>query len=260
MAQNDDSKLSADQQHGLSRTAKIAISVLVFGHLAAVALPPLSFQASGPLGNSPSVRGLLTPFQGYGEFLYLDRGYAFFAPDPVPSHLIEGVVVDENGQQLSQHKFPDLEKHWPRLLYHRHFMLAEFLNDSYIQPSPPPNLPPENTAEFIRVRQRYVGLRKSIIDHLQHVHDGKTVQIRRLEHLIPDHLEFLGGVTLDNPDLMLQLLDTPTVVAEDIPAPAAATPDLELTAPKQSNPVSESGDPPKQESSSQEGQITEFTP
>src|SRR6056297_2251607 len=91
------------------------VSVLLIGHLIAVFIAPLSFQTRSSRGSSPSVDLIAGPVRGYGEFLYLNRGYAFFAPDPGPSHLIQAAIVDPEGRMVEQ-MYPDLDQQWPRLL------------------------------------------------------------------------------------------------------------------------------------------------
>ena len=87
----------AANQNIRRRLGRFSLSILVLMHLAAVVLPPLSFQSRGPLGGSPFVTNLIRPFEAYCQFLYLDRGYSFFAPDPGPSHLIQIRVADSSG-------------------------------------------------------------------------------------------------------------------------------------------------------------------
>ncbi len=149
--------------------------MLVIGHLLAVLLPPLSFQTRGPLGLSPAVATLLAPFEGYGQFLYIDRGYAFFAPDPGPSHLIQAAITDGGGQRI-EIMYPDREQQWPRLLYHRHFMLSEFMDEIYQPPGPPQELVEldREEAEFwVRSRARYEHVRQSVVEHLQAEYPGQ---------------------------------------------------------------------------------------
>ncbi len=107
------------------RSIRIAISLLLLWHLAAVIGRPWEFATQGPFGNSPSASTFYQVVGGYSQFLYLDHGYAFFAPDPGPSHYFVADVQATNNPK-TQLKFPDLSQQWPRLLYHRHFMLAEF--------------------------------------------------------------------------------------------------------------------------------------
>ena len=194
------------------------LSLAILFHLAAVAFPPLAFQARGPLGGSPSVQAFLTPVRGYGEFLYLNRGYAFFAPDAGPSHLIQVALTDDAGN-VEERMYPDLGRDWPRLLYHRHFMLAEFLQDAYQPPLPPPSYAeedPEAYEQWGRVRARYEAIRGSITNHLADRHPDHQVAIRRIEHLIPTFVEFNAAPTrLDDERFYSVLLDR---ALEEIPA------------------------------------------
>ena len=197
------------------------------GHLLAVSIPPLAFQANGPLGLSPAVETALGPVEGYSQFMYLDRGYAFFAPDPGPSHLIQAGLTDGSGN-LTEQMYPDLEQQWPRLLYHRHFMLAEYLNDAHQPPGPPAELieaDAEAATNWRNARARYEHLRMSMTKHLEHANPGSTAAIRRIEHLIPDLLEYREEpIALTDQRLYEVLLDKPTALqAEgDLVAPERA--------------------------------------
>ncbi len=219
---------------------RFAISILVIGHLLAVLLPPLSFQAQGPLGLSPSVATLLAPVEGYGQFLYIDRGYAFFAPDPGPSHLFQAAITDSSGQRIEQ-MYPDRDRQWPRLLYHRHFMLSEFLDEIYQLPGPPQELVELDREEaelWVRSRARYEHVRQSVVEHLKAQNPGHDVAIRRIEHLIPDVIEFQREpIALTDQRLYQVILDQPITVASDgdlnapaetIPRPAGAAVDRDL--------------------------------
>lgn len=194
---------------------RFALSVLIIGHLSAVFLPPLAFQTQGPMGRSPSVETLLAPVRGYGQFLYLDRGYAFFAPDPGPSHLIQVAVRDSAGKTTEQ-MFPDLDRQWPRLLYHRHFMLTEFLHEIHQPPGPPEELAELDPAEaeyWAQARARFEQVHNSMIEHLEGQFPGKEVAIRRIEHVIPNFLEYEEDpIPLDDPRLYNVLLDQPRPV------------------------------------------------
>lgn len=182
----------ASERTSLSKLVRFGISFLIIGHLLAVVLPPLSLQTRGPVGQSPSVSTLLRIVEGYSQMLYIDRGYAFFAPDPGPSHLIQAAITDKDGGRVEL-MFPDRNEQWPRLLYHRHFMLSEFMEEIYQPPGPPESLvqsSPEEAEFWIETRSRYEHVRKSVVDHLRHVHPDHDVAIRRVEHLIPDLLDY----------------------------------------------------------------------
>lgn len=210
---------------------RFVVSFLIVGHVLAVAIAPLSFQTRSGRGSSPSVELLGSPVAGYGEFLYLNRGYAFFAPDPGPSHLFQAAIIpadrDTNPTSaaekppLAEPVFPDRNVHWPRLLYHRHFMLAEFLTEVYQPPGPPQGLQEidADTAEnWRRSRSRYERVRQSFTQRLEAVHPDATVAIRRLEHLIPDFMDFgEADLELNDPSLYEVMFDQAPQVTPDAP-------------------------------------------
>lgn len=212
--------------------------MLLIGHLLAVVLPPLSFQTRGPIGQSPSIATIIAPLEGYSQFLYIDRGYAFFAPEPGPSHLVQVAVTESDGH-VAEMMIPNLEVHWPRLLYHRHFMLTEFLNRIHQPLGPPPELleaDPEQAEYWVRARKRYEHVRQSVVEHLEHEYPGRDVAIRRIEHLIPDVIDYrLEPVSLTHPESYRVMLDqpiqaeaaaelaTPIDAAERIPPPLLST-------------------------------------
>tara|TARA_R110002049_G_scaffold2750_7_gene22080 strand:- start:18861 stop:19724 length:864 start_codon:yes stop_codon:yes gene_type:complete len=191
----------------------IASGVLVF-HLVALVGPPLSLQTQGPLGSSPSVAMLMQPVRWYCQSFYLDRGYAFFAPDPGPSHLIQAATTQSDGSRVEQ-MYPDLQQQWPRLLYHRYFMLAEFLTEIHQPPGPPAELfeaQREEAEAWVRSRARYEHVRQSMIEHLKHSNGNDNVAIRRIEHLIPDFISLsVDDVALTDEDLYRVLLDRPII-------------------------------------------------
>ncbi|KAA5540188.1 hypothetical protein FYK55_21350 [Roseiconus nitratireducens] len=167
---------------------------------------------------------MIRPFQGYGQFLHLDRGYAFFAPDPGPSRLIQAAIVQPDGS-VQEELYPDLSSQWPRLLYHRHFMLTEYLSEIY-QPPGPPNemfeIDPLEAQLWQRARGRYEYVRQSMIDHLRTVNDDKQVAIRRIEHALPTLAQFNESpLALDDPRSYNVLLDQPVV--SDTIAPTGPT-------------------------------------
>jgi hypothetical protein len=229
------------------RSIKLLISVLVSIHLLAVFLPPLAFQSRGPLGPSPAVGTLLRPLEGYSQFLYIDRGYAFFAPNPGPSHLIQAAFTRD--ERTEERLYPDRRRQWPRLLYHRHLMIAAYLQEIYEPPGPPPELSrldPATAADWTRSRARYERVRQSILDHLRSVHPDDQVAIRRIEHLVPDWVDYrrepialtdqrLYRVLLDEPlelgslegatvdPSLAEELHSPSRSVEPVPLPEAAT-------------------------------------
>jgi hypothetical protein len=233
-----------------SLAVRLGLSFLIIGHLWGVIGRPLEFATQGPFGPSPSMTLLRRPVRGYGEFMYLDHGYAFFAPEPGPSHLIRATVVPPGGQSLEQGSeqgaaqkeaappvegdagvvrfFPDRVDQWPRLLYHRHFMLAEFLNTVYHPPGEPP-LEIRNDAVASRdwrmSRARYEAVRDSIVRCLNKKYPGMGVTVDRIEHRQPGLPEFMrDGVKLDAPQLYLVLEDVAPQPSVPGPGPAETLP------------------------------------
>lgn len=97
-------------------------SWLVF-HLFCIIVAPSSVYPSSRLQQSGWEWG-----QYYLECLYLNHGWHFFAPDPGPSHLLTFEWTDSSGQ-TSELTWPNRDIQ-PRLLYHRHLMLTEFVGTS----------------------------------------------------------------------------------------------------------------------------------
>jgi hypothetical protein len=186
---------------------------LLIYHLWAVAILPLAFQARGPFGNSEIVATGVVPVQTYAEFFYLNRGYAFFAPNPGPSHLIEAAYTDLSGKRVEE-VYPDRQRSWSRLYYHRHFMLSEYLYEIYQPPGPPielERLDPTEARVWAGLRARYEYVRQSYVEHLKSVYgNANDLAIRRLEHRIPSFIEMADApVSLTDPRFYGVLTDQP---------------------------------------------------
>ena len=128
---------------------------LLLLHLTAVFVSPFAFISSSPEAVSPVAAAVADPLQPYIQFAYLNHGYAFFAPNPGPSHLVRWRLEFDDGRPPVEHTFPDLDRHWPRLLYHRHFMLAEQLHADFVPPQPPDTDDARQLAAWRRRRAVY---------------------------------------------------------------------------------------------------------
>ena len=152
------------------------VSILVILHVAAVfigpwAMPPQNSQLSAAIGSA---------FQPYLDVLALGNGYRFFAPEPGPSHLVRYEVTLDDGT-LHQGAFPDRAVHKPRLLYHRYFMLSEFINTlDGAGPS----------------RQRADAYANGYARHLSQQYGGKTVKLYLRRHYVPRTEEVRQGMRL----------------------------------------------------------------
>ena len=226
-----------------SPAARRVASVLIVLHVAAVFVAPFAFACTTPAGSSPFADGLMWLLRPYIDALYLNHGYAFFAPDPGPSHLVRYRVEFDDGRQPLEGVFPDLKTERPRLLYHRHFMLAEQLHNLYTPAEPPPELTlPLDTArqatepqrralaESIRQEHRrrlagwnhsrelYLSFRQSLQQHLLARYGGDRVTLTRVEHGLLGPVEFQVLRRLDAPHTYVNL-------PESSPAPEVLRPE-----------------------------------
>jgi hypothetical protein len=157
------------------------VSLLLVVHLTAVVTAPLSVAPSSELFGR-----MFGFFRPYLQAANLNHGYRFFGPDPGPGHHVRYVVERADGG-LVEGRFPDRERHWPRLLYHRHFMLAERV------PAAPLESP------WIQAYAR------SYARHLLVAHDGRRVTLHLGWDDIPPREEFLRGMRLDDQRLRGEL-------------------------------------------------------
>lgn len=208
-------------------------SLVIAFHLLGVMVAPIT--APPRFEGPPSVIGAkLKQFYGpYMTALYLDHAYKFFAPNPGDSHLLRYDLYFADGTQRVNRDdqiFPDRFHHWPRLLYHRHFMLTEFINDfappevwrGAVPPgmNVPPNAPqvagPMQQDELIpaaapqrpgppHVHQYVDGIAR----YLAKRHGATRVDLFYRKHLLPTSEDFrrVGG-RLDSPESYLDRLIT----------------------------------------------------
>jgi hypothetical protein len=136
--------------------------------VAPMAVPPSSVLLDWMQDNS-----VWGGFRRYLDLAYINHGYGFFSPDPGSSMVIHYRLEMPDGDVI-EGKMPDLDEHWPRLRYHRHFMLTSQANML-------PELP-----------QAYVV-------YLQRKHGAKRVSLEYLEHMPATPEQILEGRKLDDP-------------------------------------------------------------
>ena len=141
---------------------------LVAVHLLAVLAEPLAFFSRSEYQMGPEFFALRRFLAPYVEWMYLDHGYFFFAPNPGPNHLV-AVYRGQPSAEREEKKdfdlvFPNRNEEWPRLRYHRSFMLSEFYTNSFA----PTALTPEELSDPPLVerwgmdRKFYESLQRSI--------------------------------------------------------------------------------------------------
>lgn len=201
-------------------------SILILGYLSIVLIGPLS----NPVASEHLSAPLAEKVSPIHRALFLGHGYRFFAPDPGPSHLLvyRGMRVD--GTRFEGH-FPDRENHWPRLLYHRWFMLSETIfNEQILKPTVAQfqqrnreyNLEIENlrktnrldrlkqlTIERDEVSKRYEQSRlrcemlsEAIARVLMERNQGESIELFVQERQIPFPEQVVDGMRLDDEDLL----------------------------------------------------------
>lgn len=104
----------------VSPAARSILTVLILIYLSIVLLGPLSNPISSANLTDPLARKIAPVHQA----MFLGHGYRFFGPDPGPSHILEYEITKQDNSKFTG-KFPDRELIWPRLRYHRWFMLSE---------------------------------------------------------------------------------------------------------------------------------------
>jgi hypothetical protein len=156
---------------------RAGISLLVVLHLFAVFLGPWAMQPASDLAVE-SARVL----QPYLDVLSLANGYRFFAPEPGPSHLVRYEVTLADGT-LKTGEFPDRQVHRPRLLYHRYFMLSEFINTLGN-----PDAPGARAEAFAKGYAR----------HLADEYDARSVRLFLRRHYVPRSGEVRQGMRLSD--------------------------------------------------------------
>ncbi len=171
---------------------RVLVSVLLVWHLTAVALAPMSLAPSSQLVVNIAQQ---PPMQWYLDALYLNHGYHFFAPDPGDGRLIRYEVFDARGGSIVQGEFPNNKEQWPRLFYHRHFMLADQVGAGLSGQD-------EKYQQFWQ--RAYL---KAYARHLLRLHDGETVRLRWIVHLqLPPDLA-TEGRKLNDPESYRLLME-----------------------------------------------------
>lgn len=159
------------------------ISVGLVLHLAALFIAPLAVAPTSPLWQRA-----WTVFRPYLEVMNLNHGNHFFAPEPGPSHLVHYELRFDDGC-VEQGIFPNAQQHQPRLRYHRHFMLSEFLNNLAIDDSR---------------REQFESVTHSYAEHLRHEHHAAEVKLSLRRHYIPSPQHISSGKRLDDLSLFAE--------------------------------------------------------
>lgn len=155
---------------------KIMASLWLTYHVGALVIAPASVPPSPQMA-----RDLWEGVGPYLQALNMNQGNHFFAPDPGASTLVGYRIKTHDGRTI-EGTIPSRET-WPRLLYHRHFMLTESLG----------NMEPEGREVPL--------LRRAMARQLLRMHQGKSIELRRITHFLATAEWVKAGQPLVHPDL-----------------------------------------------------------
>jgi hypothetical protein len=153
----------------------VLVNIWLVYHLAGICIAPWSVPPSSRL-----VQNAWRGVGAYVQLLFLNHGYHYFAPEPGNSTLVAYILEMPDGRRETG-KIPN-RGIWPRLLYHRHFMLTEFLASS-------DGFSPAVRTELI----------KSMARELCREHGARRVTLSKVTHRLPT-MEWIraGGTLNDN--------------------------------------------------------------
>ena len=136
----------------------------------------------------------------------VSHGYAFFAPDPGPGHIIEYELRFDDGRK-ERGTIPDSNQHWPRLRYHRHFMLTEQLASLWEDEPPRPENPrfamawQQDHQRWERQRNEFTRRANSYGRQLLQRSGASAVEMNLMRHHLLTPEEFLSGRSLREREL-----------------------------------------------------------
>lgn len=158
---------------GLKYIGYTLVNIWLVYHVFAVFIAPAGMPPSSPLLVDVSKAAL-----PYNQMLFLNHGYHFFAPDPGPSTLIS-YMAPRPGDVAAKGTFPDFTT-YPRLLYHRYFMLSENIGA----------FPEETQAEIFAAYAR----------HFSRLHGTDAISLTRVSHVPSSIARIQAGGQLSDPE------------------------------------------------------------
>lgn len=159
------------------RLGFVAVNVWLIYHLFAIVAAPASVAPSSQIQQeSWSLAGR------YLQTLYLNHGWHYFSPEPGRATLLSYTLEFPDGTTETG-RLPNRGIQ-PRLLYHRYFMLTEFLGNS------PPERQPLWHQAYARQLCRENG--------------AERVWLSRVYHDLPLAERILAGGTMDDPEFFTE--------------------------------------------------------
>ena len=199
-------------------------------HALGVLSEPLRFFSRSDVRTGPEFVWLGETMKPYSQWLYINHGYFFFAPNPGPSHLIQysrgaPSALPTDPSPTQKHLLPDRNEHWPRLLYHRYFMLSEFYTSRFAPQQVAVEL--KTDVDFMSSwasdKVLYDQIQNSIKASLKHSLGTEINSLQRIERALPDSQQVLkDGWTLNDARLTSVLPES--MIETTVPLPADVLP------------------------------------
>ena len=142
-------------------------------HVFAIVISPAGMPPASPLLVDAS-----RVAQPYNELLFLNHGYHYFAPDPGASTLVQ-YEIERPGDIPLKGRFPDTAT-FPRLRYHRFFMLAE------------------NVRAFSPEIQE--AILEAYARHFAKIHNAERIRLSFINHEPSSIARIQAGGKLDDPE------------------------------------------------------------
>ncbi len=156
------------------RFGYVLVNCWLIMHVTAIITAPATV---GP--SSQTARNVWEFVGPYLQVTYLNHGFHYFAPQPGSSNLVSWTVTLEDGTTRTGRRRSGPERH--RLLYHRHFMLSEFLGNS----------DPESQQVLV----------KAYAKNLLREHNAVSVGLSSIRHDLPTMERIRAGGKLTDSDL-----------------------------------------------------------
>lgn len=232
-----------------SLTTRRAVSLLLAAYLFVLFFGPMT----NPIATEELTLPIARALRPIHQALFLGHGYRFFAPNPGPSHLVRYKIYD-GADLLREGKFPDRNRNWPRVIYHRWFMLSETLYEELNQTpdqasfdesqrllleeiarfeqaglTRPARILKSRQERFARLYpatlKRIEQLKQAIAQKLMEKFGGNRVELFVQERRLPSPAQVVLGTKLSDPEQ----LSEPILVGEykrddDLPPPESRQP------------------------------------
>ncbi len=234
---NSKQKPNATAGYPWSAAQRLVASLLIAAYLGIVISGPTTNSISSDLTNA--IGQTMEPVH---QAMHLGHGYRYFGHNPGQSHLLR-FEVGMPDRSIVSGQLPDRDEHWPRLLYHRWFMLSETLfGESFLKPSKPAfeerskeydrqlqaliasnemslhrRLSSERELEiklFEKTNQRVEAFTKAIAKVLLERNSGESIELFVRERGIPFPEQVRRGIRLDDESYLSEKLKIGQLNAE----------------------------------------------